>query len=170
MVPDILTFGKAFGGGIMPITGIVCVPKMWTSELIDNPWLLGSPTFGGNPVCCSAAIATIKYMLENDIPGQCKEKGEFLKQGLLLLKEKYPTVITDVRGVGLMLAVEFCKSEVGYSVAKGLFSRQVMTAGTLVNAKCIRFEPAAVITIEEMKQVVDRMDEALLDTKAEFKL
>lgn len=170
VTPDIMTFGKAFGGGIMPITGIICTPPMWTQELIDNPWLLGSPTFGGNPVCCSAAIATIKYMLENDIPRQCKEKGEYLKAGLQRLAEKYPTLIEDVRGVGLMLAVEFVKCEVGYSVAKGLFARRVMTAGTLVNAKCIRFEPSAIITKEDIDQVISRMDEALSDTKAEFDL
>jgi putrescine aminotransferase len=170
VVPDIMTFGKAFGGGIMPITGIICRPKMWTQDLIDNPWLLGSPTFGGNPVCCSAALATIKYMLENDVPGQCKEKGEYLKAGLEKLKEKYPTVIDDVRGTGLMLAVEFCEGEVGYDIAKGLFKRGVMTAGTLVNAKCIRFEPAAVISKDDMDKVIERMDAALEDTKKEFNL
>lgn len=170
VTPDIMTFGKAFGGGIMPITGIICRPKMWTQELIDNPWLLGSPTFGGNPVCCSAAIATIKYMLENDVPGQCKEKGEYLKAGLEKLWRKHPTVIDEVRGTGLMLAVEFCESEVGYDVAKGMFKRGVMTAGTLVNAKCIRFEPAAVISKEDMDKVIERMDAALEDTKKEFNL
>lgn len=170
VTPDIMAFGKAFGGGIMPITGIICRPKMWTEELIDNPWLLGSPTFGGNPVCCSAALATIKYMLENDIPGQCKEKGEYLKAGLEKLWEKYPEVIDEVRGTGLMLAVEFCKSDVGYSVAKGLFMRGVMTAGTLVNAKCIRFEPTAVISKEDMDNVIERMDLALEDTKKEFNI
>ncbi len=170
VTPDIMTFGKAFGGGIMPITGIICRPHMWTKELVDNPWLLGSPTFGGNPVCCAAALATIKYMLENDIPRQCKEKGKYLKEGLKGLAEKYPTVIEEVRGEGLMLATEFVKCEVGYSIAKGLFARRVMTAGTLVNSKCIRFEPAAVITFEEINAVLSRMEEAIIDTKAEFNL
>lgn len=170
VTPDIMTFGKAFGGGIMPITGIICRPKMWTEELVDNPWLLGSPTFGGNPVCCSAALATIKYMLENDVPGQCKEKGEYLKSGLEMLWKKYPTVINEVRGTGLMLSVEFRESDIGYSVAKGLFKRGVMTAGTLVNAKCIRFEPAAVISKKDMDNVIERMDAALEDTKKEFNI
>lgn len=170
VVPDILTFGKAFGGGIMPITGIICRPHMWTDELVENPWLLGSPTFGGNPLACSAAIATIKYMLENDIPKQCAEKGEYLIKGLKELAEKYPSIIEDVRGVGLMIGLEFVQCDVGYSVAKGMFARRVMTAGTLVNAKCIRFEPAAVISYEDMDKVLSRLEEALIDTKAEFKL
>lgn len=170
VVPDILTYGKAFGGGVMPITGIICRPNMWVEELVENPWLLGSPTFGGNPLACSAALATIKYMLEYDVPKQCAQKGDYLIAGLMKLKEKYPTVIEEVRGLGLMLAVEFVQSDVGYSIAKGLFARGVMTAGTLVNAKCIRFEPAAVITIEEIDQVLARMEEALIDTKKEFNL
>lgn len=161
VTPDIMTFGKAFGGGIMPITGIICRPELWTEQLIDNPWLLGSPTFGGNPLCCSAAIATIKYMLENDIPGVCKRKGEFLKGGLQRLAEKYPEIIQEVRGTGLMLAVEFHTCELGYECAKGLFARRVMTAGTLVNAKTIRFEPTAVISKQDMEDVLSRMDEAL---------
>lgn len=163
VVPDIMTYGKAFGGGIMPITGIICRPHMWTQELVDNPWLLGSPTFGGNPVCCSAAIATIKYMIDHDIPSECASKGEILKNGLISLKEKYPEIVDDVRGLGLMLAVEFKTSEIGYETAKGLFARGVMTAGTLVNAKCVRFEPAAVITEEQIQAVLSRMDEALAD-------
>lgn len=170
VTPDIMTFGKAFGGGIMPITGIICKPSMWVQQLIDNPWLLGSPTFGGNPVCCSAAIATIKYMIDNDIPGQCASKGKILKAGLESLKAKYPEIIDDVRGVGLMLAVEFVTSDIGYSIAKGLFSRGVMTAGTLVNSKCIRFEPTAVITEEQIAAVIERMDAALADTKKEYNL
>jgi putrescine aminotransferase len=168
VTPDIMTFGKAFGGGIMPITGIICRPQMWTQQLIDNPWLLGSPTFGGNPVCCSAAIATIKYMIDYDIPGQCKKKGEILKEGLTGLQEKYPSIIDDVRGLGLMLAVEFKTSDIGYHIAKGLFAKGVMTAGTLVNAKCIRFEPAAVITEEQISQVIARMDIVLAETKSEL--
>lgn len=170
VVPDIMTFGKAFGGGIMPITGIICRPHMWTEQLVENPWLLGSPTFGGNPLACSAALATIKYMLEQDIPGQCREKGAYLKEKLEGLWKKYPTVIQEVRGTGLMLAVEFFSDEIGYSVSKGMFARRVLTAGTLVNSKCVRFEPAAVITYEDINRVAERMDEALADTQEEFSL
>jgi putrescine aminotransferase len=170
VTPDIMTFGKAFGGGILPITGIICTPKMWTQDLIDNPWLLGSPTFGGNPLCCSAALATIKYMLENDIPGVCAKKGELIHAGLQSLAEKYPEIIEEVRGVGLMQAVEFRTCELGYEVSKGLFARKVLTAGTLVNAKTIRFEPTAVISEQDIKDVISRMDESLADVKKEFNL
>ena len=166
VVPDIMTFGKAFGGGIMPITGIIFKPKMWGQQLIDNPWLLGSPTFGGNPVCCAAALATIRYMLREDIPGVCRAKGEVLKAGLQSLAEKYPDIIQEVRGTGLMLAVEFHTCGLGYETSKGLFARRVLTAGTLVNAKTIRFEPAAVISDQDIADVIERMDQSLSDVRA----
>ena len=166
VVPDVMTFGKAFGGGVMPITGFICRPHMWSQPLIDNPYLLGSTTFGGNPVCCSAAIATIRYMLAHDIPGQCRDKGAILKAGLEQLAAKYPNIIQAVRGVGLMLAVEFHTSDLGYACARGLFARKVLTAGTLVNAKTIRFEPAAVISEQDIQDVLSRMDEALAEIQA----
>lgn len=165
VAPDIMTFGKAFGGGIMPITGIIFQPKMWGQQLIDNPWLLGSPTFGGNPVCCAAALASIDYMLKNDIPAVCAAKGKTLKAGLQSVAEKYPDVIQEVRGVGLMLAVEFNTCAKGYQTAQGLFARRIMTAGTLVNAKTIRFEPTALISDQDIQDVVAALDAACADTR-----
>ena len=170
VTPDIMTYGKAFGGGIMPITGIIARPKMWGQKLIENPWLLGSPTFGGNPLACSAAISTIKYMLENDIPNMCKEKGDYIMGKLEELKAKYPTVLKAIRGAGLLICMEFPEAEVGYMVTKGLFDRHVMTAGTLVNAKTVRIEPPAVLTYETIDEVIKKLDASIADAKKEFKL
>lgn len=170
VTPDIMTYGKAFGGGIMPITGIIARPKLWVEELQENPWLLGSPTFGGNPLACSAALGAIDFMVRSDVPKLAREKGAFLMEGLKKLQEKYPTVIRDVRGVGLMIGVEFVESHVGYSVAKGLFARRVMTAGTLNNARTIRFEPAATTSYEDFEKVLKFADEALADAKKEHSL
>ncbi|MCL1808224.1 MAG: putrescine aminotransferase [Clostridiales bacterium] len=170
VTPDIMTYGKAFGGGVMPITGIIARPKMWTQKLIDNPWILGSPTFGGNPLACSAAISTIKFMLENDTPGMCREKGDYFMERLGVLQKKYPTVLKSFRGAGLLICMEFPEAEVGYEVTKGLFARKVMTAGTLVNAKTVRIEPPAILTYETIDQVIERLDGALSDAKEAFKL
>jgi putrescine aminotransferase len=75
VTPDIMTYGKAFGGGIMPITGIIARPWLWVDELKDNPWLLGSPTFGGNPLACSAALGAINFMVKHDVPAMARDKG-----------------------------------------------------------------------------------------------
>ena len=179
VTPDIMTYGKAFGGGILPITGIIARP--WTYEksgigtgaegkIFDNPWILGSPTFGGNPLACSAAIATIKYMLENDIPGQAAEKGDYYMEKLNALKEKYPTVLVDVRGAGLLICMEFPEAEVGYEVTKELFAIKIMTAGTLVNAKTVRIEPPATQSYETIDKIIAALDESIAAAKAKFNL
>ena len=170
VVPDIMTFGKAFGGGVMPITGIVARPNMWVEKLVENPWILGSPTFGGNPLACAAAIATIKYMLENDIPKQCKEKGDYFMEKLNALMEKYPTVIKEVRGAGLLICLELPASQLGYAKVKGHCERHVSSAGTLVNAQSVRIEPPGIISYETIDTVLEKLEEAIIDVKKEFKL
>ncbi|MDD6647782.1 MAG: putrescine aminotransferase [Firmicutes bacterium] len=179
VTPDIMTFGKASSGGLVPITGIIARP--WTYEksgvgtgqegkMFDNPWILGSPTFGGNPLACSAFISTIKYMLENDIPGQSKAKGDYYLAGLKKLQEKYPTVLKEFRGSGMLICMEFPEAEVGYEVTKNLFARNVMTAGTLVNAKTVRIEPPITQAYETIDKVLAALDEAMAAVKDEFNL
>ena len=179
VTPDIMTYGKASSGGIVPITGIIARP--WTYEksgvgtgtegkMFDNPWILGSPTFGGNPLACAAFISTIRFMLENDIPGEMAKKGDYYMKGLAKLQEKYPTVLKDIRGAGLLICMEFPEAEVGYEVTKGLFARKVMTAGTLVNAKTVRIEPPATQSYETIDRVLAALDESIADVKKEFNL
>ena len=179
VTPDIMTYGKASSGGIVPITGIIARP--WTYEksgvgtgtegkMFDNPWILGSPTFGGNPLACAAFISTIRFMLENDIPGEMAKKGDYYMKGLAKLQEKYPTVLKAIRGAGMLICMEFPEAEVGYEVTKGLFARKVMTAGTLVNAKTVRIEPPATQSYETIDKVLEALDGAIADVKKEFNL
>lgn len=168
VVPDILTFGKAFGGGVMPITGIIARPHLWTEQLQENPWILGSPTFGGNPLACSAAIAAIKYTLENDLPAQIKEKGEYLMEKLQGLQKKHKILI-DVRGKGLLIGLEYPTPEIGWAVSKGLFKRGIVTGGTLNNAKVNRIEPPGIISYETIDIILARLDETLTEVAEEYR-
>ena len=179
VTPDIMTYGKASSGGVVPITGIIARPWTYeksgvgtgtTGKMFDNPWILGSPTFGGNPLACAAFISTIRFMLENDIPGEMAKKGDYYMQGLAKLQEKYPTVLKAIRGAGLLICMEFPEAEVGYEVTKGLFARKVMTAGTLVNAKTVRIEPPATQSYETIDKVLAALDGAIADVKKEFNL
>jgi len=169
VTPDIMTYGKAFGGGVMPITGIIARPHLWTQELQDNPWVLGSPTFGGNPLACSAAIAAIKYTLENDLPGQVRDKGLYFMKKLADLQKKYP-ILVDVRGKGLLIGLEYPTPEIGWAVSKGLFKRGVMTGGTLNNARVNRIEPPGTIRYETIDKVMALLDETLAEVTEEFKI
>ena len=167
VVPDIMIFGKAFGGGVMPITGIIARPHLWTDELKENPWILGSPTFGGNPLACAAAIAAIKFTIENDIPEQISEKGTYLMEKLLELQKKHP-ILVDVRGKGFLIGLEYPTPEMGWAVSKGLFKRGVMTGGTLNNAKVNRIEPPGIISYETIDTILEKLDETLAETAEAF--
>jgi len=164
VVPDILIYGKAFGGGVMPITGIAARPHLWVDELKDNPWILGSPTFGGNPLACAAAIAAIKYTIENDLPRQIAEKGAYLMDKLIALKAQH-RVLVDVRGKGLLVGLEYPTEEIGWEVSKGLFKRGVLTGGTLNNAKVNRIEPPGIISYETLDTIVSRLNETLTEVQ-----
>lgn len=167
MVPDILIFGKAFGGGVMPITGIVARPHLWVEKMLENPWILGSPTFGGNPLACAAAIAAIKFTVENDLPGQIRQKGTYLLGKLRELQKKYD-ILRDVRGKGFLIGLEYPSPEIGWAVSKGLFKRGVMTGGTLNNSKVNRIEPPGILSFETIDTIVSRLDETLAEVSAEF--
>lgn len=97
--PDVMTFAKGMANGA-PVGATVA-----TDEVAAALRPLTFSTFGGNPVTAAAALATIRYMEEEDLPRNAAVVGGYLREKLEGLKEKYP-VIGDVRGMGLMQAIE----------------------------------------------------------------
>lgn len=166
VVPDVMAFGKAFGGGVMPITGIAAKPELW-KEMEENPWILGSPTFGGNPACCAAAIAAIRFVVENDVPKLCKEKGEYFLNGLRQAQKKH-SILLDVRGKGLLIGLEYPSDVIGFAVSKGLFKNKILVGGMLNNARVFRIEPPAIIPYDQIDRVINTLDQVLTEVEAEF--
>lgn len=158
VAPDLMALGKGFGGGVMPIGAVVGTPRTW-QRYVENPFL-HTTTFGGNPVCCAAAIATLHELLDQDLPRQAAEKGEYLLAQMNALAARYPRVMKLARGRGLMLGMEFTDDDLGYAIAKHLFARQILISGTYINARVLRIEPA--LTIE--RRHLDRFLEALEDS------
>jgi putrescine aminotransferase len=166
VVPDIMTLGKAFGGGVMPIAAMVAKDSLW-AKMEENPFLLGSSTFGGNPLCCAASIAAIKTILEEDIPRQAAEKGEYIMARLRKIQAMYPEIIAEVRGLGLLIGMEFTTNEGGYICAKYLFNDKILVSGTINNAKVIRLEPPAVISYEQLDIVLESLERNVARLAAE---
>ncbi len=157
VTPDIMCFGKALGGGVIAMSGFFSTAKIWKC-MEPNPFM-HTTTTGGNPVACAAALAQISVLLEEDLAGQAAEKGKYIKEKVNALKEKYPHILNGIRGRGLLLGMEFPSDEIGYKVASGLFSRGVLTAGTLTNATNIRIEPALNIPYELIDTMLERLEE-----------
>jgi len=166
VVPDIMCLAKSFGGGVMPIGAFVSTKEIW-EEMTPNPFI-HTTTFGGNPVCCAAAIAAINVTLEERLPEQAKEKGEYFMPKLLDLMSKYKNICAEGRGRGLLIGMEFTFNEAGYEVAKGLFEHGVLVAGTLISAKTIRIEPPLTITKAELDRVLETLGKVFAEVSKKF--
>jgi putrescine aminotransferase len=157
VVPDIMCIGKSIGGGVMPLSAFISTPDIW-EVLIPNP-IIHSTTFGGNPLACAAGLAAIQVTLEEDLPGQAATKGEFLLRELESLRVRYPQVLRQARGKGLLIGMEFPEQEIGWKVAAGLFKRGVLVAGTYSKAQVIRIEPALGIAQTLLEEVLSRLED-----------
>ncbi len=159
VAPDIIASAKALGGGVMPIGAFMSTPKIW-SVLNSNPFIHTSTT-GGNPLACAAAIAAINVTLEEKIPEQAAEKGEYFIQQLKEIATRNEDIYTSITGKGLLIGQHFVNDEIGYGVASGLFKRGVLISGTLNNSRVIRVEPPLVITRAEIDAVLNRLEDTL---------
>jgi len=105
--PDIVTMAKGIGNGF-PLGAVVTTPEV--SAVLSKR--LTFNTYGGNPIASAAGIAVLDIIDEEKIQDQVHETGTRLKKGLIELQKKFPNIIGDVRGQGLMLGVEFVKDPV----------------------------------------------------------
>lgn len=103
--PDIMTMAKGIANGF-PIAATIA-----TAPIADS-WKGGNiSTFGGNPVCATAASATIDAIVDQNLAANAATMGKFLREGLEALQKRYPRAVGDVRGKGLMQAIELVKDE-----------------------------------------------------------
>ena len=164
VAPDIITSAKALGGGVMPIGAFMSTPEIW-SVMNSNPFIHTSTT-GGNPLACAAAIAAINVTLEERIPEQAAEKGEYFIQQLKEIAARHSDVYTNITGKGLLIGQHFVNDDIGYAVASGLFKRGVLISGTLNNSRVIRVEPPLVITRAEIDTILNRLEDTLQELLA----
>jgi putrescine aminotransferase len=162
--PDIMCLGKALGGGVMPLSAFISTAKIW-EVMIPNP-IIHSTTFGGNPIACAAGLAAIAVTLEEDLPGQAASKGEFLLAELATLQKRYPKVLVDAHGLGLLIGMEFPTDEIGFACAAGLFKRGVLVAGTYSKARTIRIEPPLNIPMPLLKEMLNRLEDSFKEIAA----
>lgn len=150
--PDVLTFAKGIGGGF-PVAGFA-VPERLAH--VFQPGDHGG-TFGGNPLACAAVYATLTTIKSEGLVDKVAEKGEYFKNELRKLQEKYPDKVTDVRGYGLMLGMEVAGE--GKPIVESCLANNVIVNCTAGNV--IRIVPPLIISKEEIDIVVAALDKAL---------
>ena len=100
VVPDIMCLGKFLGGGVLAIGATVFNERVHRASIMRPNF--NNTTFGGNPLVCTAAVAAIRTVLDEDLVTRSEHLGWRLRAGLDRLKEKYPRVVVDLKGRGLM--------------------------------------------------------------------
>ncbi len=158
--PDIVTMAKALGGGVMPVGAFSAGPAIWDSMFGKNPYL-HSTTFGGNPLACAAVIAAIETTKKLGVVERSARLGKTLLENLKGLQDKYPQVIKDVRGLGLLAGVEFVHEDYASMTIACCGKRDLLVAYSLNNPKVIRVEPPLIIEESELDTAVKIIYEAV---------
>ena len=155
VVPDVFTSAKALGGGV-PIGAMMARGAAATTFGPGDH----ASTYGGNPLACAAGLAVAEYLSENDILDNVNARGEQLAAGLQKLADKYPKMLGEVRGLGLLRGVE-CIAEdttagelVGAAMENGLL---LVPAG----ANVVRFVPPLIISEKEINLALERFEDAI---------
>jgi putrescine aminotransferase len=164
VAPDMMCLAKAFGGGVMP-AGAVVGTKSVFSRLFGNPFL-HTTTFGGNPLACAATLATINVLIEENLPERATRIGERMIAGMRQAANGYGNIITDIRGKGMLMAMEFPNDQLGFALSKAMLDRGVLVSGTLVNARVIRVEPPLTLSEEQADYVCRALGESLAEIRS----
>jgi acetylornithine/N-succinyldiaminopimelate aminotransferase len=153
--PDVISLAKALGGG-MPIAAICA-----TAE-VAKAFTMGShgTTYGGNPVCCAAALAQVTEIIDRDLAGNAREVGGYLMEALKTLP-----LVKEVRGKGLLVGVEFEKP-IGKDVKHGCLDRKLLM--TLIGDRTIRLIPPLIATKADCDQAVKILREAVDEAAAKL--
>ena len=154
IVPDVLTIGKAFGGG-MPIGGLVTSQKLM-SLFTHNPKLGHITTFGGHPVCCAGALAGLEVLQNEKLIDSVEKKGIQFEKAL-----SHP-LIKEIRRKGLFFAIEMESPEIVQKVVEGCKEKGVLSFWFLSCPESFRIAPPLTISNDEIidscQLIIDVMD------------
>jgi 4-aminobutyrate aminotransferase-like enzyme len=159
--PDVVVFAKGLANGI-PIGGIIA-----TDDLAASIRSLSLSTFGGNPIATTAALANLNYIVTNNLRENARTVGCYLKEQLWELAERHQ-IIGDVRGMGLLVAVELVRDRATKEPAPDLALRvmdETKRRGLIIGkgglqANTLRICPPLIITKDDIEFAVGVLDEA----------
>ena len=149
--PDIMTLAKALGNGF-PVGAMLATDRIAQAFTPGNH----ASTFGGNPLAMAAAKATVKTILQEGVLENCQKVGDYFLSQLKKLRQKH-NIISEIRGKGLMLAVEL-------SIEADDIVNKCLHRGLLINStggKTIRFVPPLIITAQDVDQAIKVLDDVM---------
>lgn len=160
--PDIMTSAKALGNGIP-------IGAMLAREDVAQTFQPGdhAATFGGNPVACAAAQATLKTMLDDGFLEEVREKGAYLQGQLQGLVEKFPGLAREVRGLGLIQGLVLTPeaTPIGQEIVNKMFEREVLI--NFAGNTALRFLPPLIISREEIDKMINTLKSVMAEVEVQ---
>ncbi len=160
VVPDVMTLAKGLSGGIVPVGAFIARPAVWNAAYAKAP-LMHTSTFGGAEIACAAALAAMEVLEEEGLVENARVRGKELLEGALALAQRYPNVVADVRGLGLLVGVELTSEGYGGWIIPEMLKHGVTAAWTLNMQRVIRLEPPLVVTKGEVQQALGALEAGL---------
>jgi putrescine aminotransferase len=164
VTPDIMTLAKAIGGGVMPLGVAVYTEDIYNKVYGENP-MIHTSTFGGNPLACAAGLAALSQLTPELIENS-RAMGERMLNGFKEIQSRFPAILGDVRGRGLMIGIEFTEDEVGEVAVATLMKEGVCVAYALNNPRVLRWEPPLIINAEQVDHTIAALNTAMLEVEA----
>ena len=152
--PDIVTLAKGLAGGV-PIGAFVARGEVARAM---HPGDHGT-TFGGNPLACAAANVVLDTVPQAEFLAHIRQVGGYFKQQLFSLQEKFPALISEVRGEGLILGAELSKDDIGRDIVNECLSEGIIINCTV--GKVLRFIPPLIISEEQVDEVINALAKVL---------
>lgn len=160
--PDILILGKALSGGVMPVSAVLADSEVM---LTIRPGQHGS-TFGGNPLACAVAMAALNVVIEENLPSNAQIMGQIFREKMTEVMEKRPDLISDVRGKGLLNAVQINDhpdSSTAWNICLALKEKGLLAKPT--HGNIIRFAPPLIINDEQMEEALEILTKVFVEFK-----
>jgi putrescine aminotransferase len=167
--PDMLLSGKALGGGVVPVSAVVATPELY-APLNRDPYL-HSTTFANAPIMAAAAAMTIHVLETTDVVERAASIGRSLLDRIRAITvDAGSTLVAEVRGVGLLLAIEFTTPGVAGEFLLDLIAeRRVLPSYSLNSESTIRFTPSALISEREQEWLLDGIGSSLQAVRERIK-
>jgi putrescine aminotransferase len=164
VVPDIIAAAKGLSGGVIPIGATITKRDVWMAAFGHSP-LIHTSTFGGNPLACTAGLAALRVLEEEQLVQRSRELGAYLLERAGALMARHPDVIREVRGRGLVVGVELTNEGYGGVIIPECLKRGLTAAYTLNQQTVIRLEPPLVVTKDDIDEALRILEQGVVKAK-----
>ena len=173
IVPDVIVFAKGFSGGLIPFGGYLTSEELYEAAYGSvETCYHHTATYQENTMSAAAGLASMQYILENDLIQAAETKGKYMMDGMRKIQAKYPDVLKEVRGKGLMIGLEFfevpekAKAELSdYYAAPVCMSMvedfNVQVNFTINNPAVFRFLPPLIVTNQQIDDALEALEKAI---------